>query len=71
LAYVAFKKHNEKDIKVFLLSIFITIIIAHMKGNIFSSNPGYRGAILIFIFVIIESYIYRNRSRGLSGYGKK
>ena len=47
-------KKKEKYVVIFLLSIFVGMMVAQFKGNIFSSNPAFRLVFFIFIFTLVE-----------------
>ena len=47
-------KKKEKYVVIFLLLIFVGMMVAQFKGNIFSSNPAFRLVFFIFIFTLVE-----------------
>ena len=59
LFWSGLKLQKNSLLKLLMSFLFIACMLAHIKGNIFSSNPGYRAVYLIFIFNIVNRYIDR------------
>ena len=59
LFWSGLKLHKNVLLKLLMYFLFIACMLAHIKGNIFSSNPGYRAVYLIFVFNIVNRYIDR------------
>lgn len=65
LFWSGLKLQKNYLLKVLMYFLFVACVVAHIKGNIFSSNPGYRAAYLIFIFNIVNRYIDRQEQQKL------
>ena len=63
LFWSGLKLQKEYLLKILMCFLLLACVVAHIKGNIFSSNSGYRAVYLIFIFSIVNHYITRQEMR--------
>jgi hypothetical protein len=57
----------QKTILARILMYFLlaVMLVVHIKGNVFWSNPAYRAACLVTIFPVVDRYVYRKEQRAL------
>ena len=51
--------------RILLYFLLAVILVVHLKGDVFWSNPAYRAAYLITLFPVVDRYIYRQEQRAL------
>lgn len=51
--------------RILMYFLLVVMLVAHLKGNVFWSNPAYRSAYLITLFPVVDRYFYRQEQRAL------
>ena len=51
--------------RILIYFLLVVMLVVHLKGDVFWSNPAYRAAYLITLFPVVDRYIYRQEQRAL------